>query len=129
MGYVLKKHNKQSKHLKTFLPMNTPIVIPWGQTHGRTHARTNIYSIFRDKLSLSDGRLYLYKFCELPNFYFRSLLNPYSVSLALISPMWHCITLTHFPKFRYLDKKMYLGRWLFSLPSLPLAVPPCLNSS
>jgi hypothetical protein len=38
--------------------MNTPIVIPWGQTHGRTHARTNIYSIFRDKLSLPDGGLY-----------------------------------------------------------------------
>ncbi len=41
----------------------------------------------------------------------------------MISPMWHGITMTLFPKFqylhkkmlRYLDEKMYLGRWLFPL--------------
>ncbi len=66
-----------------------------------------------------------YKFCELPNFYFWSLLNLRSVSLAMISLMWHGITLTLFPKFCYLDEKMvhyleekmYLGRWLFPRPT------------
>ncbi len=56
-------------------------------------------------------------------FYFQSLLTLCSVSLPLISPMWHGVTLTLFPKFRnlhekmfcYLDEKMYLGRWLFPL--------------
>ncbi len=48
-------------------------------------------------------------------FYFRSLLTIRSLSLTLISPMWHGITLTLFPKFQYLDEKMYLGRWLFPL--------------
>ncbi len=71
----------------------------------------------------------LYKYCEMPNFYFRSFLNVHSALLALFSPMWHCVTLILVPKFRYLDKKMYLSRWLFSLPSLPLGVPPCDNSS
>ncbi len=71
----------------------------------------------------------LCKYYELPSFYSRSLLNFHSVLLALISPMWHCVTLTLFPKFCYLDEKMYLGRWLLSLPSLPLAVTPCHNSS
>ncbi len=64
----------------------------------------------------------IHKNCGLPNFYFWSLLNLYSVLLALISPMWHCITLTLLPKFCYFDEKMYLGRWLCSLPSLPLAI-------
>ncbi len=35
--------------------MNTPTVIPWGQMHTQMD---NIYSIFRDKLSLPDGSLY-----------------------------------------------------------------------
>jgi hypothetical protein len=62
-------------------------------------------------------------------FYFRSFLTVHSVSLALISPMWHSITQTLFTKFSYLEEKMYLGRCLFSLPSQPLAIPPCHNSS
>ena len=56
-------------------------------------------------------------------FHFQSLLTLHSVSLPLISPMWHGVTLTLFPKFQYLhekmfcylDEKMYLGRWLFPL--------------
>jgi hypothetical protein len=72
----------------------------------------------------------LYKFCELPNFYFWSLLTLRSVSMTLISPMWHGVTLTIFPKFpyldekmfHYLDEKMYLGRWLFPLAKF-LMVP------
>ena len=30
-----------SKNFKTILAINTPTVIPWGQTHARTHARTD----------------------------------------------------------------------------------------
>ncbi len=56
-------------------------------------------------------------------FYSRSLLTLRSVSLTLISPMWHGVTLTLFTKVRYLhekmfcylDEKMYLGGWLFPL--------------
>ncbi len=56
-------------------------------------------------------------------FYFRSLMTLRSVSLPMISLMWHGVTLTLFLKFRYLhekmfpylDEKMYLGRWLFPL--------------
>ncbi len=62
-------------------------------------------------------------FTNLQKFYFRSLLTLCSMSLSLISPMWHGVTLTLFPKFWYLhekmfcylDEKMYLGRWLFPL--------------
>ncbi len=48
-------------------------------------------------------------------FYFRSLLTLCSVSLTLISPMWHGVTPTLFPKSQDLDEKMYLGIWLFPL--------------
>ncbi len=52
-------------------------------------------------------------------FYFRSLLTLHSVSLTLISLMWHGITLTLFLKFWYLDEKMYLGILLqhWSIPT------------
>jgi hypothetical protein len=51
-------------NINNYLIIYTPKVIPWGQmdkqTNKQTHARTNIYSIFRDKLSLH-GSLYLSK--------------------------------------------------------------------
>ncbi len=59
-----------------------------------------------------------YNFFESPFFYFRSLLTLRSVSLTLISLMWQGVTLTLFPKFQYLDEKMYLGRWLFPLATI-----------
>ncbi len=59
-------------------------------------------------------------------FYFRSLLTLCLVSLPLISLIRHGVTLTLFPKFRYLhekmfhylDEKMYLGRLLFPLATI-----------
>jgi hypothetical protein len=97
--------------------------------------RTYKFFIF----SSSFNYISLYKFCELPNFYFRSLLTLHSVSMTLISPMWHSVILTLFPKFRYLDEKMfryldekmYLGRLLFPLAKIvmvPLWNHPILIS-
>ncbi len=73
--------------------------------------------------SSSFNYINLYKFSNCQMIYFWSLLTLLSVSLPLISPMWHGVTLTLFPKFQYLhekmfcylDEKMYLGRWLFPL--------------
>ncbi len=52
-------------NINNYLIIYTPKVIPWGQmdkqTNGRTNKQTdgptNIYSIFRDKLSLPHGSL------------------------------------------------------------------------
>ncbi len=93
-----------------FLVLNIHILCTW--TQGRS-----LFSRLLSFFFFSSSFKYInsYKFFESPIFYFRSLLTLHSVSLTLISPMWHCVTLTLFPKFRYLDEKMYLGRWLFSL--------------
>ena len=49
-GLGKKKNNINiySKNFKTILAFNTPIVIPWGQTHARTHARMDQYFLNTD---------------------------------------------------------------------------------
>ncbi len=112
---------KSHVYVSPFLVLNEQVLLYLGSRRKPFFRTFKFFLLF----SFCFDYINLYKFCELPNLYFWSLLNLCSVLLALISRMWHGVTLTLFPKFRYLDEKMfhyldeemYLGRWLFSLPT------------
>jgi hypothetical protein len=65
MGYNLENNPKIYEDTNKYLLIYTLTVIPWGRTDKWTNKRTNkqankwtnIYSIFRDKLSLPHGSL------------------------------------------------------------------------
>ncbi len=97
-----------------FLVLNIDIPLHL-DSRGKPFFRTSAFFSSLVPVSIISIRI---SFLNCQIFYFRSLLTLRSVSLTLISPMWQGVTLTLFPKFQYLDEKMYLGRWLFPLATI-----------